>query len=68
MADPTGFIMCEKHKVGHHKSFECFMCMVEREDEARLTDPHYDDFIPGYPTEMDWMNAQEADDYRNEGE
>jgi hypothetical protein len=31
-------------------------------------DPHAEDFIPGYPTEMDYMNANEADDYRHEGE
>lgn len=29
-------------------------------------DPFEDWFMPGYQTEMDYMNAQEADDYRNE--
>jgi hypothetical protein len=37
-----------------------------REDEAQRNDPHYFDFSPGYATEMDYMNAQEADDYRDE--
>ena len=29
-------------------------------------DPHYYDFMPGYATEMDYMNAMEADDYLHE--
>lgn len=32
------------------------------------TDPFAEWFAPGYVTEMDYMNAQEADDYRNEME
>ncbi len=48
------------------------MYMDERREEllneweAEQADPHYHDFLPGYATEMDWMNAQEADDYMNE--
>jgi hypothetical protein len=34
--------------------------------EAERVDPHFYDFIPGYPTEMDYMNAMEADDYTHE--
>lgn len=31
-------------------------------------DPYADSYLPGYATEMDYMNACEADDYRDEGE
>lgn len=34
--------------------------------EAEQLDPHFHDFIPGYPTEMDYLNSLEADDYRDE--
>ena len=40
---------------------------LAREYEEAERDPHYYDFVPGYATEMDYMNALEADDYRNEG-
>ena len=40
---------------------------VDTEEEWN-TDPHFYDFIPGYPAEMDYMNAMEADDYMNEGD
>lgn len=33
---------------------------------AFVDDPHYYDFMPGYATEMDYINAMEADDYRYE--
>lgn len=38
-------------------------------DELRAAelDPFYFHFAPGYATEMDMMNADEADDYGNEG-
>jgi hypothetical protein len=32
----------------------------------RDEDPFADWFMPGYVTEMDYLNAQEADDYRHE--
>lgn len=38
------------------------------EQRAAELDPHYYDFTPGYATEMDFMNANEADDYRDEFE
>lgn len=44
--------------------------MAELRAEARegteYVDPFEDWFMPGYVTEMDYMNAMEADDYRNE--
>jgi hypothetical protein len=45
---------------------------IERENEmldeqrAAELDPHFYDFSPGYATEMDFMNANEADDYAHE--
>jgi hypothetical protein len=57
---------CGKHCVTFHIKYGCWLCKNDAEREAELNDPHYNDFIPGYATEMDWMSAQEADDYRDE--
>jgi hypothetical protein len=38
----------------------------EDEIAAAELDPFADWFMPGYVTEMDYMNALEADDYRDE--
>lgn len=39
---------------------------AEAREGLEYTDPFADWFMPGYPTEMDYLNAQEADDYRDE--
>lgn len=36
------------------------------DDLAAQLDPYAEWFMPGYATEMDYMNAMEADDYRDE--
>lgn len=36
------------------------------DDLAAQLDPYAEWWAPGYVTEMDYMNAMEADDYRNE--
>jgi len=61
--DPESIMDAERDEAMHDdSSYEDAPAPYEYED------PFADWFAPGYPTEMDMMNANEADDYRNEME
>lgn len=49
----------------HDRDLEAELRADAREG-LEYVDPFADWFMPGYVTEMDYLNAQEADDYRNE--
>jgi len=58
--DPESIMDAERDSMHNEGVYEDVPAPYEYED------PFAEWFMPGYVTEMDYLNAQEADDYRDE--